>query len=692
VEGKATLLRARLDARVAATRAAGMNLPRLEQLRVRLELGAFEVDVLTLLIGATISPVIKEIFSQDVRLSSLGLSIGDVLMTLCPSFREQVAHRHAFYASSPLVQRSILIVVRGRVSSGAADLTSFSVGVDRRMIDWICGLDTEVGELIEGSNLYAPQTEFEHVVMPAETKALMLRTVESHAALQRWSRSHRSELSGIWDYGQGVTLLLCGPSGTGKTMTANALAKRLGKKLLLVNFDLAFGGGAGGSTSESQLTGLFREAELNDAVLFFDECEALFAQRGAGGSVALTTLLTELERHDGLVLLATNRPFDLDEAMHRRITAMFEFRKPDQEAREAIWEHHSAVGLPLAPDINLHSLAARYQLTGGLIKNALISALLLALGRSEGHPLLSEADLVEGCQLQMRGALQIQVFTDRAVVRGGSDALILPATVRARVKEIVQVEQARQVLQGAWGFHTDLHSEQPTSVLLVGAAGSGKTRVAEAIAYDTGKPLKRLSFAQLNAAAATMGNRSTRKDENAVQVFFADARLAEACVVIDDVPGVICFEGDDDDGASRSAMLKMLLQEMRRFPGVCILTVETTRHLSIYAHRLPSALIRSVRFVLELPLPTETERLRLWNALLPPAVPLASDVDLKEVARKYHFGGGAISAVLYRSAARAAMRRGEERQLQQADLMLVCEEEWEKTQSAVSEMVERSYV
>ena len=60
---------------------------------------------------------------------------------------------------------------------------------------------------------------------------------------------------------------------------------------------------------------MFREAELSDAIIFFDECESVFTKRSKGGSSELTELLTELERFEGIVLLATNRPFDLDEAM-----------------------------------------------------------------------------------------------------------------------------------------------------------------------------------------------------------------------------------------------------------------------------------------------------------------------------------------------------------------------------------------
>ena len=72
---------------------------------------------------------------------------------------------------------------------------------------------------------------------------------------------------------------------------------------------------------------------MSDAVLFFDECESIFMDR-TKGNLQVNTVLTELERHEGLCILATNRPMDLDEAMHRRITLAIEFNKPDLLLRE----------------------------------------------------------------------------------------------------------------------------------------------------------------------------------------------------------------------------------------------------------------------------------------------------------------------------------------------------------------------
>ena len=118
---------------------------------------------------------------------------------------------------------------------------------------------------------------------------------------------------------------------------------------------------------------IFREAKINDAILFFDECEAIFETR-EHGRYNVNLLLTEVERcvcvclcaytnikeishrHDGLIIMATNRPFDLDEAMHRRITIALEFRQPDHLLRKAIWESHIPAEMKIDKDVNLVSL------------------------------------------------------------------------------------------------------------------------------------------------------------------------------------------------------------------------------------------------------------------------------------------------------------------------------------------------
>src|SRR3546814_1515517 len=106
--------------------------------------------------------------------------------------------------------------------------------------------------------------------------------------------------------------------------------------------------------------------QMSNAVLFFDECDAVFRSRDIGGDRLLNSLLTEIERHQGIVFLATNRPYDLDEAMHRRIHTVIEYRAPDHSMRKQIWTTLlETTKIPVVSDIDLDAIAVKYDLTGG---------------------------------------------------------------------------------------------------------------------------------------------------------------------------------------------------------------------------------------------------------------------------------------------------------------------------------------
>src|SRR3546814_9729465 len=198
-----------------------------------------------------------------------------------------------------------------------------------------------------------------------------------------------------------MALLFYGSSGTGKTMTANALATKMGKKVLLINCPYL------GKNEAGQIIKLiFREAKIHDAIWFFDECESIFQSRDKGSN-RVNMILTELERHDGLSILATNRPYDLDEAMYRRINLAVEFRKPDHILRERIWNALKPEKLQLADDVSIGELAMKYELTGGFIKNTWLGALSLAVSRDGVIPVVTHEDLKQGAAHQLRGRLEI---------------------------------------------------------------------------------------------------------------------------------------------------------------------------------------------------------------------------------------------------------------------------------------------
>lgn len=379
------------------------------------------------------------------------------------------------------------------------DLTTQIATLDRRMLDWIVGLDTEINEVVEGANLYTPTCTMDDVVLPDDQKAKITQAVASFQAFKTYRKQR--ELGAATPHSNagaaaarsahntpvGLVLLFSGASGTGKTLTVNAIARMLDKRVLLVNFNIMVHSEKGNNASVLQ--SLFREANMHDAVVFFDECESLFAQRSRGGNAQLTELLTEIERHDGMIFLATNRPFDLDEAMHRRITAAFEFRSPHWMQRAAIWRLHVARdGLVLADGIDWRDIALRYDLAGGFIKNALTSALLNAISRDgPEHPTITREDIEHGCALQMRGTLSMKSFSNRVVPSSGLGDLVLTDAIREQLQAVINLEKARAILMNQYVLAAPWHTlpcprglstpsnGEPTPSSAVCLAGGGLT-------------------------------------------------------------------------------------------------------------------------------------------------------------------------------------------------------------------------
>ena len=181
----------------------------------------------------------------------------------------------------------------------------------------------------------------------------------------------------------GVSALFAGPSGTGKTLAAEALAHELG--LDLVRIDLATIVSKYIGETEKNLDALFTAAESANAVLFFDEADALFGKRSEVkdahdryANIEVAYLLQKMEQFDGLAVLATNLRQNLDEAFTRRLTFAVNFPFPEAVERERLWE---ALWPPLAPradDVDLAWFAREHRLSGGHIRNAVLAAAHLA--------------------------------------------------------------------------------------------------------------------------------------------------------------------------------------------------------------------------------------------------------------------------------------------------------------------------
>jgi SpoVK/Ycf46/Vps4 family AAA+-type ATPase len=182
--------------------------------------------------------------------------------------------------------------------------------------------------------------------------------------------------------GKGVSALFAGPSGTGKTMAAEIVAFELGQEAYRIDLSALVSKYIG--ETEKNLSKVFDAAERSNAVLFFDEADALFGKRSdvkdahdRYANIQVAYLLQRIEAYSGVAILATNLKANTDEAFIRRLDFLVEFPFPEAEDRARIWRRFLMEPLPLG-NVDIAMLAEKFRITGGVIKNAVVHAAFLA--------------------------------------------------------------------------------------------------------------------------------------------------------------------------------------------------------------------------------------------------------------------------------------------------------------------------
>ena len=226
---------------------------------------------------------------------------------------------------------------------------------------------------------------------------------------------HRPLVLEAWGVGKklaasaGITALFYGPPGTGKTMGAEVIASELGLDLYKIDLSTMVSKYIG--ETEKNLEKIFTEAESSNAILFFDEADAIFGKRSEVkeshdryANIQISYLLQRMESFDGVTILATNLKANLDEAFTRRLQFAISYPFPKADDRLRIWQSLMPDSIPVESDLDLERMAEQFELAGGNIRNIIIGAAYLAA--SNGQVLKNE-HLLHGArrELQKMGRL-----------------------------------------------------------------------------------------------------------------------------------------------------------------------------------------------------------------------------------------------------------------------------------------------
>ncbi len=236
-----------------------------------------------------------------------------------------------------------------------------------------------------------PAYSWSDLVLP-ERQLDLLRSISAYLR-------HRDQVLSEWGYEvtvsrtQGLKVLFAGESGTGKTMAAQVLGAQLGLDLFRVDLATIVSKYIG--ETEKNLERIFTAADGSNAILFFDEADALFGKRSEVSdshdryaNIEVAYLLQRMEAYPGAVILATNFRRNIDDAFVRRLDFLIDFPFPEAEDRRRIWRLVLPPAAPLADDVDFDFLAERFKLSGGAIRNCSLAAAFRA------------AD--EGSEIQMR--------------------------------------------------------------------------------------------------------------------------------------------------------------------------------------------------------------------------------------------------------------------------------------------------
>ncbi len=234
---------------------------------------------------------------------------------------------------------------------------------------------------------------------PAQRKVLMV-------ACERFR--HRNRIGGRLrgtgggTYGNGVSVLLCGPPGTGKTMAAQVVSEELQLPLYRIDVSQIYSKYLG--ETQKNLGEVFDEAAKSNVILFFDEADALFTKRtevsdshDKYANAETAYLLQKIEAHSGMVLLATNLFKNFDTAFVRRLTYVVRFNKPDEEVRLSLWRTILPGFVKVSPDLDYEFFAEKFDIPGSSIKAILYSAMYMAQAQDRE---LTNRDIVQAMKYE----------------------------------------------------------------------------------------------------------------------------------------------------------------------------------------------------------------------------------------------------------------------------------------------------
>lgn len=459
-------------------------------------------------------------------------------------------------------------------------------------------------------------------------------------------------------------VLLYGPPGTGKTLLARAVANEADAYFISIAGPEVMSKWVG--EAEKKLRQIFEDAEKNaPAIIFIDEIDAIAPKREeAAGEVERRVVAQLLATMDGLksrgrvvVIAATNRPNDIDPALRRpgRFDREIEIGVPDRAGRLEVLKIHTR-NMPLTKDVDLNRLA---DITHGFV-GADLSALTKESAMNVLRKILPDVKMKEGEPLPREVLEKLEVSMDdfKSALKN-----VRPSSMREVLIEIPKVgwddvgglESVKSSLKEAveWPLKHPKSFQRigiraPRGILIIGPPGTGKTLLAKAVAKES-----EANF--ISVKGPEIFSKWVGESEKAIREIFRRARQASPCIVFfDEIDAIASRRSAGDGSRVNENVIAQLLTEMDGLEDLAdVVVIAATNRPDM----VDSALMRPGRFdrVILAPPPDEKARIEVFNVHTK-NMPLAKNIDLKELAKKTEGYSGADIEAIVREAGINALR------------------------------------
>lgn len=589
----------------------------LEHLAAVFHLDRFDIDALLVCLAPCLDLRYERLYGylqDDLTRKRAGVSL--LLDLLCPPGPEKLLKLERFSTDAPLI-RQHLLEFSPEQGQGKPPLLACSLTVNETVCAWMLGYYQPGSELAGRAVLVSPQENLADALIAGDwlNKDLLYRSLSGE-----------------------MVHIFTGPDQTAQEAAACQLAAHTGKPLLVI--DLC--GLAEEEPAQLPVVQMaLRDARLFHALPLFSGWDALLHD-----GKTLPALLSEVCSFPGNIIISGQEAWQATGLERKRLFRWQEFPIPTYHRRRVLWDHF--LGESRQDGYVLDGLAGQFALSSGQIRDAAASvrdtvafstdvgaqpdtqsnaACLFAAARAHSNPSLAR-------------------LAHKLNLRYGWNDIILPADALAQLREIVAAVRGRPQVLDEWGLGRKLVSSRGVTVLFSGQPGTGKTMAAEIIAGELGLDLYKIDL-------STVVSKYVGETEKNMERIFSEAESSNAILFFDEADALFGKRSEVRDSHDRYANIEIsyLLQRMEAYDGVTILATNLRSNLD-------EAFTRRLQFAVDFPFPDEADRLRIWQALFPAALPRAADLNLNLLAERFKLAGGSIRNILVSAAYLAASDGG----------------------------------